>query len=274
MNTKTATPTSPTANRLDGVRVAITHDKEQVQDQVELFRALGAEVFFYPCIEIMPYDQGGELDAALREAIAGKYDWLVLNDADTALVVGERMRAIGADPNQIPRRLKVATIGCMTERYTNEFMGLESAFAPEVYTPQYVAQALNLKPGDRVLLPQSSMTRANLAHCLRDTGAEVTAINAYRTLVGRGGDGVPVLLWEGKIDVITFTFPTAVRYFFKRLDVEGGTPAMLDDVCVACIGPLTAAAARDYGMHVDVLPDEHTIEGLVNAVAGYFAARR
>jgi uroporphyrinogen-III synthase len=272
MKTMTATPTAPAANRLDGVRIAITHDKEQAKDQEELFRALGAEVSFYPCIEIAPYENTDELDAALGEAIAGKYDWLVLNDADTALVVGERMTAIGADPKQIPRRLKVATIGCMTERYTNEFMGLESAFAPEVYTPQYVAEALSLKPGDRVLLPQSSMTRMNLAYCLRDTGAEVTAINAYRTLVGRGGDGVPVLLWEGKIDCVTFTFPTAVRYFFKRLDLEGGTPAMLDDVCVACIGPLTAAAARDYGMHVDVLPQEHTIDGLVSAVADYFAA--
>lgn len=273
MKTMTATPTAPAANRLDGVRIAITHDKEQVKDQAELFRTLGAEVFFYPCIEIVPFEHTGELDAALREAIAGKYDWLVLNDADTALVVGERMAAIGADPNQIPRRLKVATIGCMTERYTNEFMGLEATFAPEVYTPQYVAEALQLKPGDRVLLPQSSMTRASLAHCLRDTGAEVTAINAYRTLVGRGGDRVPVLLWEGKIDCITFTFPTAVRYFFKRLDVEGGTPAMLDDVCVACIGPLTASTAQDYGLHVDVVPEKHTIDGLVNAVAAFFGAR-
>ncbi len=273
MKTMTAMPAAPAANRLDGVRIAITHDKEQVRDQNELFRALGAEVFFYPCIEIAPYEHTGELDAALREAIAGKYDWIVLNDADTALVVGERMTAIGADPKQIPRRLKVATIGCMTERYTNEFMGLESSFAPETYTPQFVAEALHLKAGDRVLLPQSSMTRMSLAHCLRDTGAEVTAINAYRTQIGRGGDGVPVLLWEGKIDCITFTFPTAVRYFFKRLDAEGGTPAMLDDVCVACIGPLTATAARDYGLHVDVLPEKHTIEGLVGAVAEYFATR-
>ena len=70
---------------------------------------------FYPCIEILPYDQDGELDVALHAAATGQYDWIVLNDADTALVVGEHMRKAGFDPNQIPRRLKVATIGCMTE---------------------------------------------------------------------------------------------------------------------------------------------------------------
>ncbi|MCS6826972.1 MAG: uroporphyrinogen-III synthase [Caldilinea sp.] len=258
-----------TVSHLNGVRVAITHDKEQAQDQVDLFAALGATIYYYPCIQIIPYEDK-ELENAVREAAIGKYDWLVLNDADTAWVVGEAMRAAGIDPNQIPRRLKVATIGCMTEIYTKEFLGLDSSFAPEIYTPEYVAEALRLKPGDRVLLPQSSMTRASLAKCLRNTGAEVTAINAYRTVIGRGGDPVPELLWEGKIDVVTFTFPTAVRYFVKRLEYEGGSKAMLDDVCIACIGPLTAAAARDYGFHVTLVPEKHTIAGLVEAVNNYF----
>jgi uroporphyrinogen-III synthase len=271
MNKTTLSPTEATAGSLSGIRVVITHDKEQAQDQAELFQTLGAEIFYYPCIEIVPFDQDKELDSALREAAAGKYDWLVLNDADTALVVGERMQAAGIDPILIPRRLKVATIGCMTEKYTKEFMGLDSAFAPEVYTPDYVAEAMKLKAGDRVLLPQSSVTRMSLAKCLRNTGAEVTAINAYRTLIGKGGDAVPVMLWEGKIDCITFTFPTAVRYFVKRLDYEGGTLSMLDDICVACIGPLTSATAREYGIHVDVMPQQHTLDGMADAVARYFA---
>lgn len=267
-----STKTAPDASSgvLTGVRVVVTHDKEQAKDQGELFGALGAEVFYYPCIEILPYDQDGELDAALREAAAGKYDWLVLNDADTAMVVGERMRAANIDPVQIPRRLKVATIGCMTEIYTKEFMGLDSAFAPEVYTPEYVAEAMKLKPGERVLLPQSAVTRMSLAKCLRHTGAEVTAINAYRTVIGKGGDPIPVLLWEGKIDCVVFTFPTAVRYFVKRLDYEGGTLAMLDDITIVCIGPLTSAAAKEYGLHVDIVPQKHTIAGLVDSVAEYF----
>lgn len=268
-NTLTRSAVAEMVSHLTGVRVVITHDKEQAQDQVDLFAALGAEIYYYPCIEIIPYEDK-DLENALREAAAGKYDWLVLNDADTAWVVGDAMRAAGIDPNQIPRRLKVATIGCMTEIYTKEFLGLDASFAPEVYTPEYVAEALRLRPGDRVLLPQSSTTRAGLAKCLRNTGAEVAAVNAYRTVIGKGGDPVPVMLWEGKIDVITFTFPTAVRYFVKRLEFEGGAKAMLDDVCIACIGPLTAAAARDFGFNVTLVPEQHTIEGLVDAVNNYF----
>ena len=93
MNPTTLSPTNSVAGSLTGVRVVVTHDKEQATDQTELLAALGAEVLYYPCIEILPYDNHDELDAALHEAASGKYDWLVLNDADTAMVVGERMRA-------------------------------------------------------------------------------------------------------------------------------------------------------------------------------------
>jgi uroporphyrinogen-III synthase len=35
---------------------------------------------------------------------------------------------------------------------------------------------------------------------------------------------------------------------------------------VACIGPVTAQTARDCGLAVDVVAEEHTIEGLIAAV--------
>lgn len=268
-----ATPAlgADSATALAGVRIAVTHAHEQAEEQIKLLTALGAQVLYYPSIEIIPFEQNDELDAALHEAAQGRYDWLVLNDADTILVVADRVRSQGIDPLRLPRRLKIATIGCMTEQWTEQMLGIRSDFAPEVYTPEYVADALRLKAGDRVLVPQSSVTRMNLIRSLRGTGAEVSAINAYRTVIGHGGDPVPTLLWEGKIDAITFTFPTAVRYFAKRLKAEDGTLSMLDDVCIACIGPLTAAAARELGMHVDIVPSKHTIQGLVDALVAYFA---
>jgi uroporphyrinogen-III synthase len=258
---------------LRGVRVVVTHAAEQAEKQTRLFKELGADVQLYPAIELAPYENNDELDTALKEAASGAYDWLVLNDADTILVVAGRVRALGLDPQQFPRRLKVASIGCMTEQWTDELLGIRSDYAPEIYTPEVVAQELHVGPGKRILLPQSSMTRASLAKCLRGTGAEVSAINAYRTLIGRGGDAVPAMLWEGKIDAITFTFPTAVRYFSKRIKAEGGTLAMLDHVVVACIGPLTQSAAEDLGLHVDIVPAHHTIEGLVEALKEHFAAK-
>ncbi len=268
-----AMPPAGARRPLEGARIAITHAAEQAEEQSRRFAELGARVYLYPAIELAPYEKPDELDAALRQAASGGFDWLVLNDADTVLVVADRIRALELDTQRFPRRLKVATIGCMTEQWTDELLGLRSDFAPEVYTPDFVAEELKLHAGQKVLLPQSAMTRATLARRLHETGAEVAAINAYRTLIGRGGDPVPTMLWEGQIDAITFTFPTAVRYFSRRLKAEGGTLAMLDNVKVGCIGPLTRSAAEDLGLHVDYVPERHTIEGLVQATVQHVGRR-
>ena len=99
-NTSTQSAAVSGASFLTGVRVVITHDKEQAQDQADLFAALGAEIYYYPSIEIIPFEDR-DLENALREAAAGKYNWLVLNDADTAWVVGDAMRAAGIEPNLV-----------------------------------------------------------------------------------------------------------------------------------------------------------------------------
>lgn len=258
---------------LAGVRVAVTHDRDQAHELSRLLNAKGAEVYHYPAIELAPFERTEELDRALELALAGGYDWMIFNDADTILVVAERMRALHLDPKRLPRGMRIATVGCMTEHWMKELWHMGSDFSPEVYESEKVVAELGLQEGDRVLLPQSSMTRATLGKSLQDTGAQVHAINAYRTLIGKGGDPLPKMLWEGSLDAITFTFPTAVRYFVRRLKAEGGTLAMLDNVTVVCIGPLTAATARDLDIHVDAVPESHSISGMIDSLTQLFEAR-
>ena len=56
--------------------------------------------------------------------------------------------------------------------------------------------------------------------------------------------------------------------FLKLLDraaPEDGR-ARIAGARVACIGPITAATAKDNGLRVDVVPDTYTIPALVDAV--------
>ncbi|VFU19665.1 hypothetical protein SCFA_910009 [anaerobic digester metagenome] len=46
--------------------------------------------------------------------------------------------------------------------------------------------------------------------------------------------------------------------------------ALLKNVVVACIGPVTAGTARELGLKVDVVAEEYTIEGLVRSLLGYY----
>ena len=63
------------------------------------------------------------------------------------------------------------------------------------------------------------------------------------------------------VEMITFTSSSTVRHFIDATD--GPLPAR---VVVACIGPITAQTARDLGMRVDIIAQEYTTRGLVEAI--------
>jgi len=44
----------------------------------------------------------------------------------------------------------------------------------------------------------------------------------------------------------------------------------MDAVAVACIGPVTAKTADEYGMKVDIMPKDYTIPALVDAMVEYY----
>lgn len=254
---------------LHGIRIVITRAAHQAEKQRRLLAELGAEVYHYPCIDIVPPLTVEPLDQGLRAAAAGEFEWLVLTSVNTIEMLASRLAALQMRSPALAR-LKVATVGSVTEQAAHDQLGVTVHVVPDEYTGEQLAAAMQVKQGSRVLFPQSALAKPTLAAALRAAGADVTVVEAYRNVMARGGDPVPVLLWEGKIDAITFTSESTVRFFAKRLNAERGTLAMLDDVVVACIGPTTAATARQFGLHVAVLPEAHTLEGLTRALADHF----
>ena len=128
--------------------------------------------------------------------------------------------------------------------------------------------------GVRVLLPRADIGREVIAEQLRDAGAVVTEVIAYRTILEdtqREGDpDVYGMLLEGRIDVVTFTSPSAVRNFAKIYGAEQ-TADLLKNTVVATIGPVTADAARQLSIPVTVQPRTYTIPALVDAIAAHYA---
>ena len=45
---------------------------------------------------------------------------------------------------------------------------------------------------------------------------------------------------------------------------------LVGGVAVACIGPVTAKTAEEYGMKVDIMPKDYTIPALVEAMVEYY----
>ncbi len=187
-----------------------------------------------------------------------------------------RLRSRGVDIRAL-QGIKVAAIGVATARAVEE-RGLLVELVPEEFRAETLARELLARAGvgERVLLARADIARPVLAEMLAAGGLEVDDVTVYRTVLdGSGREEVLKLLREGRIQFITFTSSSTVKNFVKALGgVEGLTAGEVADLVaasgaqVACIGPITAATAREMGLSVNIVAEEYTIEGLIGAIMG------
>jgi uroporphyrinogen III methyltransferase / synthase len=127
--------------------------------------------------------------------------------------------------------------------------------------------------GVRVLLPRADIAREVLADQLREGGADVTEVVAYRTLLaaaGRDSDhDIYRMLLDRQIDAVTFTSASTVKNFARILGEEQAAD-LLNTTVVASIGPVTAEAAQQLGITTRVMPERYTIPDLVGALVEHF----
>lgn len=262
--------TGPLPGTLRGKRIVNTRAAHQAQALDSLLQAKGAIPLAYPCIAIVPPDDSAVLDAALRDLAADRYDWLMLTSANTVLAIAARLNALGL--TLAGKSFQVGAIGPATAHAAAQ-IGLCAEELPERYIAESLAVGLPVREGTRVLLPESAIARTVLADLLMARGAEVQVVAAYRTVRGHGGAAIPQLLAQGQIDALTFTSSSTVTNFFERLRAENSGASHALELCAACIGPKTAATARDYGFTLLAVSTEHTLEGLVSALDEFFTRR-
>src|SRR2546423_3515062 len=120
--------------------------------------------------------------------------------------------------------------------------------------------------GKRVLYITSEGARDVLPQGLREIGAEVVVIKAYRSIAdGQGAERLARTVESGKLDLATFTSGSAVRGYVDAIgeDLARRVPA-------ASMGPQTSDAPREAGIEVKAEAKESTLDGLVSAVLDAF----
>jgi uroporphyrinogen III methyltransferase/synthase len=119
----------------------------------------------------------------------------------------------------------------------------------------------------KFLLPRAEEAPDLLPEGLRAMAADVHVVPVYRTLPdATEADAVRARIEAGEIDAVTFTSSSTVRNFrelFPDLTLSG--------VTVACIGPVTAASARELGLPVTVVPEEQNVRALVRVLVAHLA---
>ena len=253
------------AGPLFGKRVLVTRSRGQASTLSELLALEGAEPIEAPTIEVCPLNDTSELDDAVRDL--SRYRWAVFTSANAVDAVFDRLTALSLDARAL-RETRVAAIGEATSARLRE-RGIIADLVPRQAVSASMAEALrgHVAAGDTVLIPQADIAGDELRAGLTRTGAQVRRVVAYSTVAPETSrELVSEALDEG-VDVVTFTSSSTVRNFVRLLDGDMGR---LGDTAVACIGPLTAATAKELGLDVRVVAERSTVAGLVDAIDAHY----
>jgi uroporphyrinogen III methyltransferase/synthase len=126
-----------------------------------------------------------------------------------------------------------------------------------------------LDPINRVLLPRADIATEHLVARLTELGWETEDVTAYRT-VRAAPPPAPIreAIKGGGFDAVLFTSSSTVR---NLVGIAGKPHAV---TVIAVIGPQTAKTAAEFGLRVDVLAPQPSMNALVEALAEFGASQR
>jgi uroporphyrinogen III methyltransferase/synthase len=183
----------------------------------------------------------------------------------------ERLRRQGLDARALAD-LRICCIGPRTSRELTSY-GLQADVIPSEYQAEGIIDALSGRgmDGQRILIPRARVAREILPEQLRAAGAAVDVVPVYQTV--RPHTEVASLcdlLAKRSVDMLTFTSSSTVTNFVELFAGPEQLREAIGDTPVACIGPITAATAREHGMSVQVMPTENTVPAMADAIVRFF----
>lgn len=215
-----------------------------------------------PAIAVDLVSPGGPLDDAVREL--GRYAWVVITSANGARAIADALARTRCEAALGTTRW--AAIGPATAA------ALESRHIPVAYRPQRsnaaaMAESLPLFAGEAVLLARADIADGRLPAALRERGAEVHEVVAYRTIEAPL-ESAPLLdaaLDGPRPDALVFTSGSTVR---GLLTLAGDRRAAdVRSIPAVCIGPGTAAEALRQGFRVAGQAPMQTAVSLADVIA-------
>jgi uroporphyrinogen III methyltransferase/synthase len=116
------------------------------------------------------------------------------------------------------------------------------------------------------------VARDVLPDLLRQGGFVVDVVPAYQTrIVGEAArSAIRASFEQREIDAVLFTSSSTVENACAALG-ERATE-LLASVAVGSIGPVTTATAERLGVHVDVMSQVYTVDGVLQALGQHFSS--
>ena len=248
---------APATESSDAMRVVVTRSEAGDGPLSSELRNLGLPVLLWPAVSVATADHG-PLEAAL--AHLDSFQWIVFASRHAVAAV------IELKPTQ-PAGLKVAAVGQATAQVLRQ-RGWSVDLLPDESNAAALVEALEsaraVGPGTKVFFPASSRALPTIAAGLRQLGAQVVQVEAYRTESASALNVEDCRSWiaRGGIGAVTFASPSAVDELEHALGKEDFN-LLLSGAAAVAIGPTTAKALTERG-HTPALAESATLHGLAH----------
>ena len=247
------------------MKVLITRPLAQADDFAEKLRSAGFEPVYFPVIEICPIENNTALATAFENI--QKYDWVVFTSVNAVETV------LNLSAPSVFYVVKVAAIGPKTADALRKH-GLEPDFIPDEYIGDAIMSGLGDVKGKWVLLPRAEIARQELPVAISKAGGIAHEIIVYRTLPAEVDTNGLTALKLG-VDIITLTSTSTVENFVAICKQNGLDPLNLpNNPLFACIGPVTAQAAREAGIQNLIVANEYTTDGLIEEIVNRYTSKQ
>ncbi len=262
---------------LAGWTVAVTAEG-RAREQVELLQRRGATVLVVPTVRAERVD-----DSVLRAATASVVDrppdlWVACTARGVQGWVATAW-SWGLGPD-LTRALRGATIVARGVSTAGALVGegFDVDWRAGADTLAGLLDHLSARgvAGLRIGVLPPGGEMAWFGEALRGLGAEVTEVPVYRVVTPELDGALPRLRDAAalrELDAVTFTSRAAARNL-----VAAGGPALIDSlaaagVVCACVGPLTAEAARDGGLANVVTAEPTRLGSMIGLLAEHLGRR-
>ncbi len=249
---------------LFGQRILVTREHTEGFEPLE---DLGAEIVEFHTIRIVPPDDWTELDKAIEKI--DSYNWLVLTSVNGVKFFFRRLIERDRDIRDL-KGIKICAIGTKTAAEINKH-GIKVDLVPKKFNAEGLVDSFMKEnntdklDGLKILLPRAQDARAVFPDKVKELGGEIDVFTAYKAVKPTThGKRMKRFLKEGKITIATFT---SAATFNNYMEIMGEDAiGLLKDVTIAVIGPVTAKAVEKAGLKVGIMPEEATVDAMVNAI--------
>ena len=254
---------------LAGKRIVITRAPEQSRKLAQALEHLGAEVISLPMVSFAPPEDWRKLDVQLRRLEL--FDAILFLSQNAARYIFDRCAQLGIKCEMLQSSNRfIGAVGRSTARALEE-KGLHVSYVAKEETGEALASELRESLGGRrVLLPRGDRGDERIPNALREAGAHVTEVIAYRTIPETNLDaGTLVRIRCAEVDAVIFASPSAFQNFRAAIGVKEAEE-LSSRMDFVAIGPTTARSIRESGARVAVQAEEASVAGLAGAIARHY----